>query len=140
MRNKLIIVQRATASFDSIFAEWPDDSFLFYPGSRRRRIWKGRIHFEVDEETEDLDRFHDPDYLLDKKLESAPFSVLHDAGPPDAAFPAGARITGLELYYMLRHRSIAVDSIFLHNETGRCHRVVSNPRGDLVLVPPCKPT
>ena len=139
MRNKRIIVQRATAGFDSIFADWPDDSFHFYPGSRRRRIWKGRIHFEVDEETEDLDRLHDPEYVLDKKLESADFSILYDAGPEDAAFESGARFTGLELHYLLQQEAIAIGSIFIHNETRRCHRVVRNSRGRLVLDPPCEP-
>ena len=136
MRNKLIIVRRACDDWDGAFADWPDDSVQFYRDCKDGRIWKGRIHFEVDEGPEDLDRHHDPDYVLEKKLESAAFSILYDAGPEDAAFHSGARFTGLEVHDLLQQESIALNSIFKHNESGRCHRVVRDARGHLALEPP----
>ena len=136
MPNRLSIVQCASAGCDNTFATRSEEFDLYCPECRLAGIRTSGPGFEEPELPEDYDCLHDPDYVLNKKLEGAAFSILCDAGPEDAAFSAGARFTPLELHYLLLHDCIAVDSVFIDNRTRRCHRVRRNPRGCLVLVPP----
>ena len=139
MPNKLSIVQCASAGCDNTFATRSNDPVQYCPDCRIARVRESQRRFEEDERPADLDRFHDPDYLLNKKLESAEFSVLCDAGPKDAAFRAGARLTDLEVLNLLQEEHIAPESLFINNQTGHCHRVVRNSRGRLALDPPYEP-
>jgi hypothetical protein len=136
MPSKLIIVQCASPGCDNTFATGSKDFEPYCPDCRLASIQMSGPCIEEPELPEDYDCVHDPDYVLKRKLESAAFSILCDAGPEDAAFPSGARFTPLELHYLLLHDCIAVNSIFIDNRTRRCHRVRRNPRGFLVLVPP----
>jgi hypothetical protein len=52
-------------------------------------------------------------------FDEAEFSVHHDAGPPDAAFRRGARLTYQEIHYLLKYESIAVNSVLLNTRTRR---------------------
>ena len=139
MRNKLTIVQCASTGCSRTFATRSNNPVQYCPDCRIARIRESQRRFEEDERPEDLDRFHDPDYALNKKLDSAEFSVLYDAGPKDAAFHAGARLTDLEVLGLLQEEYIAPNSLFINTQTGRCHRVIRDSRGRLALDPPYEP-
>ena len=136
MRNKLTIVQCASVDCARAFATWSNASVQYCPVCRSARIRESQRRYEESEREECPDRIYDPDDALNLKLESAAFSLHYDAGPEEEAFHPGARFTELEGHYLLEQQNIAVDSIFIHNPTGRRHRVVRNGHGGLVLDPP----
>lgn len=102
---------------------------------KKQRLLTQR-HFDQHKRIRPEDPIEDAPEGLNEKLDRAEFSILDDAGPKDCAFSRGAKLTAWEVHYMLKHKSIAENSILLHNHTQIRHRVTRSRRGRLTLDPP----
>jgi hypothetical protein len=111
----------------------------YCPRCRAKRDLASRLRYLEEQWEIPEDLVHDPEHALNKKLDEAEFSVHHDAGPQDAAFRRGARLTYQEVHYLLKYESIAVDSVLLDTQTGCRHRVIRGSQGRLKLHPPYTP-
>ncbi len=136
MRNRVRIAQCASIDCGCTFATRSKNSIQYCPACRKKRIRESQRSFKEAKRPKGYDLSHNPDFALGKKLDNAEFSVLHDAGPEEAAFRRGARLTTYEVHYLLKYESIAADSVLMHTETRRCHRVIRDARGHLRLDPP----
>jgi hypothetical protein len=75
------------------------------------------------------EKAYDPDTSLNKKLETAEYCILHDAGPPEESFPYDARFTREELNGLLDNAYLAPGSLVFRRSCG-----------DVLLVTRCRQT
>ena len=121
-RRRAKTVLCASADCSQAFTSRSNHAIQFCPDCLNQRLKENRRRFE-EESRVPVDLVHDPESNLDKKLDNAEYSILYDAGPEEAAFRSGARLTSIEVKYLLKYESIAVDSILVHNRTGHSYRV-----------------
>lgn len=114
-----------------------EDEYGPLPGPKR--VPAGTRLFGRYDEDWEFDPVHDPELALDLKLDEAEFAVLHDTGPEGEAYRPGARLTYIEVQFMLKHESLAVNSLLVDVESQRRHRVLRGRYGRLVLEPPYAP-
>jgi hypothetical protein len=139
MSNATRLVQCASVDCARTFQTRSLHRIQYCPTCRERRKRDNRLLYEQLQEEIAAQQSFDRDTSLNKKLDEAEFSVLHDNGPKELAFRPGARLTSTELYYMLKFESIAVNSVVVHTQTGCRHRVLRGRQGKLVLDPPYDP-
>jgi hypothetical protein len=139
MSNAASFVQCASAGCARTFPTRSGHLVQYCPHCRKKRDRASRLRYLEDQWEDPVDLIHDPEHALNRKLDEAEFSVHHDAGPPDAAFRRGARLTYQELHYLLKYESIAVDSVLIDTQTSRRHRVIRGSQGRLKLHPPYNP-
>jgi hypothetical protein len=136
MSHETRLVQCASVDCARTFPTRSLHRVQYCPACREKRKWKSRLPYKELEEEIAEELIHDPDFALNKKLDEAEFSILLDAGPEDIAFRRGARFTYQEVQYLLQYESIAVDSVLIHTQSNRRHRVIRAPNGRLKLDPP----
>jgi hypothetical protein len=129
-RRRAKTVLCASADCSQVFTSRSNHAIQFCPGCLSKRLKENQRRFE-EESRVPVDIVHDPELNLDKKLDNAEYSILYDAGPEEAAFRSGARLTCIEVKYLLKYESIAVNSILVHNQTGHSYRVLRD--GDACL-------
>ena len=135
MVNKLKIVKCATPDCARTFESGSRYSVQYCPGCRAKRHRQRQRRYRKTQQA-NQEQLNDPEITLQRKLTRAEFSVLKDAGPEAEAFRPGSRLTRQEVGCILKFGSLAVNSILIHNPTGRLHRIKSNRAGRLVLDPP----
>ena len=139
MNDKAKIRQRAASLYMRMLAMQSIEAAEDTPQLRPPRVLSGTRRFGRYDQNWKCDRRHNPDLSLDKRLEQTEFEVLHDTGPESQAFRPGARLTYVEVEYMLRHEYLSVNSLLVHVESGRQHQVLRGCNHHLVLEPPYAP-
>ena len=139
MRNKARITPCASSSCTRKVERRSGDEVECCPVREKKPVLVGGRRFQSYDQGRKCDPWHDPEFTLDKKLDEAEFAVLHDTGPEGEAFRPGARLTYVEIQYMLRHESLSVNSRLVHVKSQRQHQVVRGRQGHLVLEPPYAP-
>lgn len=139
MRKKARITPYASSSCMRMVEMRSGDEAEYYPVREEKRVLAGRRRFESYDQDTNFDPRHNPEFALDKKLDEAEFAVVHDTGPEGEAFRPGARLTYIEIQYMLKHESLSVNSRLVHVKSQRQHLVLRGRNGHLVLEPPYAP-
>jgi hypothetical protein len=138
-KDRAILRQRAARIYARLAAMWYEDEEEDWPERRPRCELLGARRFGRYDRDWQCDPRHNPDLILERRLAEAEFEVLHDTGPEGEAFRLGARLTYVEVEYMLRHEVLLVNSVLVHVESGRRHLVLRGRNHHLVLEPPYAP-